>query len=203
MPTQDEIEIKFALDHPRATREALLNAGAQPRGKHHELNLRLDDATHSLTGRGIVLRLRRSEGAAGTRHTLTVKTPGSDSDPAFRVRREIELTVSDGQAMLDALGVLGYTPFWRYEKRRETLTWRDAEVVLDEMPYGWFLEIEGPKETIRALADALGLDMRDGITLSYAEIFDNICRTLKLDVTDLTFEAFAGVRVQRSDYLGE
>ncbi len=53
--------------------------------------------------------------------------------------------------------VLGYTPYFIYEKRRETFDLRGCEVMIDEMPYGWFLEIEGAADAIRARVGELGL----------------------------------------------
>jgi adenylate cyclase class 2 len=203
MPDQQEVEIKFVLQAPDVIREKLVGLGAIPHGRHTELNIRLDDSTHSLTGHGIVLRLRRLETADGkVNHLLTVKTPGAGDNVDFSVRREIELEVSDGTAMLSALEVLGYSPYWCYEKRREVFSIGSVEAVIDEMPYGWFLELEGPPSDIRVLAGELGFDMADGLTLSYAQIFDNVRRALQLDITDLTFEAFKGISVDPQAYRG-
>jgi adenylate cyclase class 2 len=204
MPDRQEIEVKFALSDPAALREALREVGAESQGAHAEMNVRLDDAGRSLTGRGIVLRLRRTDSSGGVAHILTVKTPAPDSaaGPDLSARREIELGVEDGEAMLAALAVLGYAPYWRYEKRRETFVWRDVEIDLDHMPYGWFVELEGAPEGIRNLAARLGFDLSDGLTISYSEIFDNVCRVLNLEHRDLTFDAFAGVDVPPEAYRG-
>ncbi len=200
MPEGHETEVKFALDDPAQMRADLAHLGAVARGAHTELNLRLDDDERSLSSQGIVLRLRRVETDSEVKHILTVKTPVQSSDAFLSVRREIELAVSDGPAMLAALEVLGYRPYWRYEKRRETHILGAVEAVLDELPFGWFMELEGPQADIRALADRLGLNLADGLTLSYADIFDNVRRALGLSITDLTFEAFAGVAVPSHAY---
>jgi adenylate cyclase class 2 len=203
MPDQQETEIKFILRDPDSTRKTLIGLGATAHGRHTEINIRLDDPAHSLTERGIVLRLRRLETAKGkVVHLLTVKTPAAGDHVGFSVRREIELEVSDGSAMLAALEVLGYSPYWRYEKRREVFSIEPVEAVIDEMPYGWFLELEGPPSDIRVLAGKLGFNMTDGLTLSYAQIFDNVRRSLQLDITDLTFEAFKGIAVDPQAYWG-
>ncbi len=195
MPEQDEVEVKFALADPAQMRANLLRLGAVQRGSHVELNIRLDDAERSLSARRIVLRRRRVEEAGSTTYLLTVKTPGRQHDPALSIRREIELTVSDGDAMLAGLEVLGYRPYWRYEKRRETFALGQVEAVLDEMPFGWFVELEGLAGEIRRLVPQLGLDLSDGITESYAELFDRVRQALDLDINDLTFEAFADIDV--------
>ncbi len=203
MPDSYETEVKFPLADPARMRADLLRLGAVSRGAHAELNLRLDDDARTLSSRGIVLRLRRVEAAGEASHVLTVKTPAHSDDAHLSVRREIELDVSDGPTMLAALEVLGYRPYWRYEKRRETYTLGAVEAVLDELPFGWFMELEGPQADIRALVDALGLNLADGMTLSYAAIDDNVRRALGLGAGDLTFEAFAGVDVPPQAYRGD
>ena len=190
MPDYQEIEIKFALDDPAAVRSQLHQLGAVPQGRHYENNLRLDDANHTLASKHVVLRLRRIEAPDGSCARLTVKSPATSSDGSLSVRNEAETEIGDGAAMLKALELLGYTPYWRYEKRRETFAWNEVEAVIDELPMGWFLEIEGSPEGIRALAEKLGFDMADGITASYARIFEEVCRMLKIAATDLTFDAF-------------
>ncbi|MBN1312374.1 MAG: class IV adenylate cyclase [Anaerolineae bacterium] len=195
MSGYQEIEVKFVLDDPAAMRNRLLRLGAASYGRRFENNLRLDDVERSLAERHIVLRLRESEGADGVSIQLTVKSPAASSDASLSFRNEFELEIGDGAAMLAALEVLGYKPYWRYEKRRETFVLGDVEAVIDELPFGWFMEIEGSPEGIQALAKKLCLDMADGITSSYARIFEYVCQTLNLDPGDLTFDAFKNIDV--------
>lgn len=201
MPDRLETEVKLPLEDPVAVHDALTRAGAISRGRYDELNIRFDDARRTLTRQGMILRLRRTEGGGDLFYTLTVKTRPEDSDSTILSRREIELTVGDAEAMTAILEVLGYRPYWRYEKRREVFTWRRAEAVLDEMPYGWFLEIEGGEDDIRDLVEAVGLTLDDGLPYSYAEIFENIRGNLNLEAMDLTFQAFEGIDVPRQAYL--
>ena len=200
MSDYQEIEIKFALDDPGSVRNQLLRLGAASQGRHFENNLRLDDAGHTLTSKHVVLRLRQIEGPDGSSTRLTVKSPAASSDPSLSTRNEAETEIGDGVVMLKALETLGYTPYWRYEKRRETFTWNDVEAVIDELPIGWFLEIEGSPEGIRTLAEKLGLNMAEGITISYARIFEEVCRALKINSTDLTFDAFKNIEVEPQIY---
>jgi adenylate cyclase class 2 len=189
-----ETELKFIVADPAAVRASLLRLGAAARGRQLEDNIRLDDQRRSLTARRLVLRLRVAQSEGAERSILTVKAPG-DIDDAFKSRHEVEMDVSDGQAMLSALGLLGFEPYWRYEKRREVFMLDDVEADLDELPYGWFLELEGSERGIRALAGRLGLDIARGLTMSYSEIFENVRVGMRLDMRDLTFAAFEGIVV--------
>ncbi len=195
MSDYQEIEIKFALGDPAGVRSRLLQLGAVSQGRHFENNLRLDDAARTLASRHIVLRVRQVNGPGSGPAWLTVKSPAASPDASLSFRHEVETEIGDGAAMLKALEMLGYTPYWRYEKYRETFTWNDVEAVIDELPIGWFLEIEGSPEGIRSLAEKLGFDLADGITASYARIFEEVCRVMKIDAADLTFDTFKDIAV--------
>jgi len=204
MPDQREIEIKFPLSDPKKTRQSLLQVGASSEGRHFEDNIRLDNRDRTLSSRRLVLRLRRIVFEDQAQQCfMTVKLPDEpDSHHAFSIRREIETQVSDSDATLAALAVLGYEPYWRYEKRRETFVWRDLKAEIDELPFGWFLELEGSPQEIVHLAAQLGFDMKEGLTLSYAAIFENVKRALGLSVSDLTFDSFGGIPVELRHYSG-
>lgn len=201
MPDQLETEVKFPVSDPETLRATLMRVGAISQGRADEFNIRLDDLSWSLTEQNVVLRLRRTEEQNGElTRTLTLKTGPRDTGSPVRSLREIEVNVTNVEATLAILEELGYVPYWHYEKRREVFTWRRTEVMLDEMPYGWFVEIEGDEADIRTLAAKLGLEIGDGIPYSYAEIFQHVCRNLGLEMQDLTFEAFAGVHVPPAAY---
>jgi adenylate cyclase class 2 len=207
MADHDEIEVKFYLGDPQAMRASLLRLGAASEGRHFETNIRFEDAVRSLGACGVVLRLRRAEACEGdaaqpgVRQILTYKEPSAEHDPNFRIRRELEVEVGDIGTVQQILERLGFEPSWIYEKRRETFHIEGAEVVIDETPLGWFMEIEGAREQIRRAAGALGLDMADAITLSYAQLFRNVRRALGLNIRDMTFDAFRDVSVGYDDLL--
>ncbi|GIX46315.1 MAG: hypothetical protein KatS3mg131_0526 [Candidatus Tectimicrobiota bacterium] len=109
--------------------------------------------------------------------------------------REYEVEVSDFDTMQALLTRLGFVVTLRYEKYRETFVYDGAKLLLDEVPFGAFLEIEGPRDAIRAVATKLGLDFAARLTASYGEIFDAVCSHYCLPCTDLTFAQFQGVHV--------
>lgn len=187
----EEIEVKFILDDVPAMRQRLYAIGATlltPRT--YEDNLRLDTPDRQLARTGALLRLRRDQ-----RHVLTYKAPALQEDSHFKVRQEYEVEVSDVETLGAIFAQLGLTPSWRYEKYRETFAYQDATVVLDEVPCGTFMEIEGSRDLIRSLAAMLGLDFASRLVASYGKIFDAVCRTYHLAVTDMTFENFRGLQI--------
>lgn len=93
-----------------------------------------------------LLRLRR----VGASATLAYKEslPGTSS---IKRRREDETLVHDPESMNAILAALGFVPGLIYEKRRRTWRLGAAEIVLDELPFGLFMEIEGDESEIEAI----------------------------------------------------
>ena len=53
------------------------------------------------------------------------------------------------------LEALGFTAGLIYEKRRETWILGKTEIVIDELPFGLFMEIEGAEQEIRRIESEL------------------------------------------------
>ena len=112
-----------------------------------------------------VLRLRRIGDGAGTpvavpgqgqRAVLTYKQR-FPSVSSIKQQQEDETEVSDADAMEAILDALGFVPALVYEKRRATWRLGDAEIVIDELPFGLFMEIEGPEPEIRKVERQLAI----------------------------------------------
>lgn len=147
-----EIEKKYRLTLKQ--REEVLRRlpeiGARRKGEEFEVNTLY--AGHSLnTGRS-VLRLRR----VGKRAILTYKER-FPTRSTIKHQREDETRVDDPDAMELILDALGYTPALVYEKRRETWTVGKTEIVIDELPFGLFMEIEGTEQSIRDAESKLAI----------------------------------------------
>lgn len=186
-----EIEVKLHtpdLTAIQARLEALNATLITPRTYEH--NVRYEDASHSLTPAGIVLRLRQDD-----RVRLTYKGANRHRTDGLSEREELEVTLSDFDTMQAILAQLGYHPHMTYEKYRTTYHLDSCEVVLDEMPYGNFTEIEGEPDAIQTLIQRLDLAHATRYTASYAQIFEHVRRHLNLDFHDLTFANFANINV--------
>jgi adenylate cyclase class 2 len=164
---QVESEIKLRTPGPEAARAAVARLGARlVRARHFEDNVLLDDAAGRLGAGGRLLRLRRT--AEGGR--LTYKGPRLDSGEV-KARQEIEVHVGEPDVLQSLLAAIGLRPVFRYQKYRETYSWKEVEIVVDETPVGTFFEIEGPVEGIHAAAAALGYRRADYVTDSYPGLF--------------------------------
>lgn len=186
-----EIEAKLWVEDLEAARARLEALGAAlTRPRVFERNIRYEDAEGSLSPQGIVLRLRQDD-----RARLTYKAPGAVRQPGLLARFEAEVEVDDFDTMDLILRQLGYHSFFIYEKYRTTYTLDGAEVVLDELPFGLFIEIEGETEVIERIIAALDLDWSFRLVAGYTQLFYWVRANLDLPFTDLTFDNFAGRKV--------
>lgn len=147
-----EIEKKFRLT--KRQRDSVLKRlpeiGAQLEREDFEVNTLYDG--EALRDRACVLRLRR----VGGRSTLTFKQrlPGAS---AIKQQREEETVIADPEAMAAILEALGFTASLVYEKRRQTWRLGQTEIVIDVLPFGLFMEIEGRANGIKSVERKLGM----------------------------------------------
>jgi len=186
-----EIEVKFHLPEVDSARNLILSLGANPCSRVFETNTRFEDGEKSLKDQGILLRLRKDD-----RIRLTFKSLPPALDEDFKIHRELEVQVDDFDTCRAILEGLGFHPAQTYEKWRETFTFRDTKLLIDTMPYGVFLEIEGEKSGIRNVANQLGLRWKERIVLNYLEIFEIIRRQEGLPFNDVTFDNFERTRTR-------
>ncbi len=195
-----EIEVKFHIKDIKAARSGIIAAGAVSSGNDHEINTRYDDRDSTLFKSGQLLRLRKTE-----KNILTFKKPPAVKNPDFKMYEEMEVEVSDFNIMEKIIAELGFFRVQSYEKYRESFLLNDTHILVDRMPYGDFVEIEGDVESIKNCADAIGLDWNERITLNYLEIFERIAKRMNLDFRDITFENFKKTResfvIEPSDYI--
>lgn len=160
-----EVEKKYRLTREQYERliGRLGESGAVAAGDEFEENTlyaggNLDLSRHAL-------RLRR----AGDKAIFTYKERDT-SESAIKHQREDETLVEDAHALNAILDALGFKPALVYEKRRSTWRLKGAEVVVDELPFGLFAEIEGEENSIREIEAQLGLADVEAETATYPDL---------------------------------
>ena len=191
---QRETEVKFCVFNlPRievSLRELRAHLFAS---RTFEVNLRFDMPNGDLTRAGRVLRLRKDD-----RVRLTYKDNSQQIEGALS-RREIEFVANDFDSAKQFIEALGYEVVFIYEKYRMTFEYEGSHIMLDELPYGSFVEIEGELEMLRPIAEELHFDWSKAIPASYHTLFERLCKTHGLTFRDLTFENFKGIEVLPMD----
>ena len=101
----------------------------------------------------------------------------------FNIKQQIEheTEVVDADELEKIIENLGFVKVLVYEKRRKTWHFRAVEIVLDELPFGEFMEIEG---TVMTIAEAeMFLDIEDfetehetypSLTARFGKKIDNV-----------------------------
>ncbi len=190
-----ETEVKFYVKDLSRIETRLLELKArltQPRV--HEINYRYDTPDGELRKDFKVLRLRKD-----TEIKFTFKGPSVEHEGVIR-RREIEFTVGDFEAAKEFLEALGYLPTVFYEKFRATYELNGLQVMMDELPYGNFVEIEGESVTsIRKTADSLGLNWDSMVKAGYHVLFEQMAEKYNLDPSQLSFAVFAHLKISVKD----
>ncbi len=180
-----EVEVKFHIDQPDQMASHLTELAEVAQPKAFETNLRFEDSQHNLKANHQLLRLRQDQTCR-----LTYKSKPHKTDSQCKVYRELEVEVGDFDAMRSILQELGYHTAQIYEKWRQVFQWQDVEICLDTMPYGTFLEIEGPEERIKLTAQRLGLPWEKRILENYLAMFETLRKDNNLPFKDVTFSNF-------------
>jgi len=150
MPTEIEKKYRLSKKQRAEVLQRLPKIGAERKREEFEENTLY--AGETLDVGHSVLRLRR----IGKRGILTYKER-FPTRSGIKHQREDETRVGDPDAIELILDALGFTPALVYEKRRETWVLGKTEIVIDELPFGLFMEIEGTEQGIRDVESKLAI----------------------------------------------
>lgn len=182
---EQEIEVKLYVRDLKKIELRLHDLKAQLiQPRIHEINFRYDLPNGSLRAKGQVLRLRQDTNAI-----LTYKGPSDIIDGVFS-RTELETTIGDLETAQHVLKALGYIQILIYEKYRAIYELNNCHIMLDELPYGDFVEIESlDASTIRKMTLIMGLNFEAAVGAGYSRIFENYNSKYGFPPSDLTFDA--------------
>lgn len=149
-----EIEKKIALsnEHREKVLSGLKEFGAKYIGIEFEENTLYRGGV--LDEKSAVLRVRK----IGDKTILTYKQP-IKHDSGVKQQIEFETIVEKSDELESIIENLGFEKALVYEKRRQNWQFRAVEIVLDELPFGQYMEIEG---SVTGIAEAeMLLDIED------------------------------------------
>lgn len=191
-----ETEVKFFVRNLKPIELRLLELKAQLiQPRVHEINYRFDFPNNELRNNQKVLRLRKDEQAK-----LTFKGVSVEGESGVMSREEIEFVVENFDKAKQLLESLGFKPVVFYEKFRTTYELNETHIMLDELPYGEFVEIESSDITaIKKVSDLLNLNWNVMVKAGYHALFDRVASGYNLDRWNLSFEALNGVKIKTED----
>lgn len=191
-----ETEVKFHVRDLKKVEQRLRDIKAlliQPR--IHEVNFRFDTPNNDLRKSMRVLRLRKDDKAR-----FTFKGPSVEKEGGILSRQEIEFIVEDFDSAKQFLEAIGFKVVVFYEKFRTTYDLNDIHIMLDELPYGNFVEIEGENaEAIHKTSNLLGLNWNVMIKAGYHALFERAANKYGLDKSKLSFENLKDIHISKAD----
>jgi adenylate cyclase, class 2 len=177
-----EIEKKYRLTEELYSEivESLEEIGAKFAGEDEEENTLF--ANEELVGRNAIVRIRRTQGRTRLTYKQRIR---SASDAKQQI--EFESDISDAEAVRSIIEALGLQAVIVYEKRRRTYDLRQVEVVLDTLPFGLFMEIEGSITGIAEAEMLLGIEDLEVVNETYPQLTVRF-GTRRGDVVEARFE---------------
>ena len=157
-----EIEKKYRLTKRRrqTIERRLREMGVEP------LPIEFEENTLYRGGRvdagNCTLRLRRVNDSA----ILTFKRR-FPSKSAIKHQQEEETVVADANATHAILTSLGFFPGLVYEKRRVRWNVGKVKLVIDELPFGLFMEIEASEKEIKRVEKLIGAEDLPAVLETY------------------------------------
>src|SRR5215471_5847516 len=160
MPIEIEKKYRLTKSQRRAIEQRLRDLSIVAGELEHEENTIYRGGT--LDRPGCALRLRRVNGRA----KLTFKQRRPTKSP-IKHQEENELWIADADAMAAILTALNFRPGLIYEKRRTRWQVGKAIVVIDELPFGLFMEIEASVREIKRVEKLLGAEKLPAVMETY------------------------------------
>ena len=160
MPIEIEKKYRLTKKQREAIGQRLRKLGASPGELEFEENTIYRGGRLDLGG--CALRLRRVNGRA----ILTFKER-FPSKSSIKHQREEETEVTDAAAVAAILRSLEFRPALVYEKRRTRWVTGKAEIALDELPFGQFMEIEGSEAEIARVEKLIGAEALPAVMETY------------------------------------
>jgi len=178
-----ETEIKLRMADVKTARQMLVGAGFRvSKRRVFEVNIIYDTAEQTLRNSSRLVRIRE----AGGKGILTYKGPPVVA--RHKSREELEVEIAEARSMELILERLGFCPIFRYEKyRTEYQRGNEGVAMVDEVPIGVYVELEGPPEWIDRTAARLGFSESDYIHLSYGRLYLDWCAQRGIHPTHMVF----------------
>lgn len=159
-----EIEIKIKID------KELFDNFTKNRSFHFEKTYGYFTENYENLNKGIFPRIKDMGDVALV--SVKVKTK-NDSKMFERDEYEFELESSKVESVRSMFGALGYVIEHIFEKKRYNLERiNDCDFILDELPFGYFLELEGKEEDIEKSIKELNLESNERINGAYLKLWE-------------------------------
>src|ERR1043166_3285967 len=162
MPIEIEKKYRLTKNDRRALEKRMRELGGAPKPIEFEENTIYGGGRLKFGGCG--LGLCRINGNERAYLTLKRRLPGKSQ---IKHQEKHEVTVADPDGMDWILNSLEFRPALVYEKRRTRWKVGRAKVVIDELPFGLFMEIEASVREIKRVEKLIGAESLPAVMETY------------------------------------
>lgn len=179
-----EIEVKFKIENIDDIIEKIKKVGGWGGDEIFQKTIRLDTPNDDLEKKGIFLRVRKE-----VADTMTVKIKNKHNDNFFE-REEYEIKIEDADKAALMLKAVGFLKERILEKYRREFSFEksDTHVVVDRLPFGNYIEIEGSTTEIEKMIESLSLDSKKRIINTYWDLWRDFSEKNGRDKENITFD---------------
>lgn len=160
-----EKEVKFQISNIEGFIENLKKLKAKFIKNSFQKTIRFDTKDKKLEKDGRFLRVR-----SGSKNILTMKIKRENKN--LFEREEIESEIQDLEKVRKIINELGFNYERIMEKYRSDWLLDDISISVDELPFGFFVELEGEENNIFKLMEKLKLEDSKKIKVTYWDLFD-------------------------------
>jgi len=189
MPIEIEKKYRLTKQQRRSIEKKLRELGVVPGEVEFEENIVYRGGRLDLGG--CALRLRR----VGNRATLTFKQR-FPSQSAIKHQQEEETAVANADAAHAIISALGFRVGLVYEKRRVLWEIGKASLVIDELPFGLFMEIEASEREIKRVEKLLAAEKLTPVMETYPSLTIRLGKQRK-GIFESRFNARPSVKATR------
>ncbi len=161
-----EKEIKFSVEDINSLINRLKEKKAKFISSSFQRTTRFDTPSKELEKQGKFLRTR-----SGHKNIMTLKINNRSQNNLFE-SQEIEFETDHIEKIRDILNEIGFSKELIMEKYRVNMELDGVDISIDELPFGFFIELEGEEDKIFELAKKLGFDLNKKIVVTYWDLFE-------------------------------
>lgn len=189
MPIEIEKKYRLTPGERRAIENRLRGLGYKPKKVEFEENTIYRGGNLEFGKRA--MRLRRVNGEA----ILTFKQRIPTNSP-IKHQQENETHVSDAEATHEILSALGFAPALIYEKRRTRWDVGKAKLVIDELPFGLFMEIEASERDIKRVEKLIDGGTLPAVNETYPSLTANLGKKNRKGIIEARFGKTEGRKAE-------
>mgnify|MGYP004594589945 FL=1 len=169
-----EKQVKYKINNFDYISKRLIEIEAIFIGGFMEKTIRYDNDDLKCSNNGIFIRTK-----SGMKNVLTLKEIPTDSSKTSFERITTEIEVDNINKIGYILEKIGLTKKFIMEKYRLFFKYDNVDILIDELPFGIYLEIKGEDNEINRVTKILNIDETDLIKMTYWDIYDKIKKDSK------------------------